>query len=45
MLGVRWDFASFQSFTMEIADTSAQGDGLSHNNYNEARIQWSAVIP
>jgi len=45
MIGLRWDFASFQSFTVEIADASAQGDGLSHNNYKEARIQWSAVIP
>jgi hypothetical protein len=45
MLGVRWDFASFQSFTVEIADTSTQGDGLSHYHFKEARIQWSAVFP
>ena len=45
MLGVRWDFASFQSFTMEVADTSAQGDGDSHNNFKEIRVQWSAVFP
>jgi hypothetical protein len=45
MIGARWDFAGFQSFTMEIADTSVQGDGLSHNRFKEVRVQWSAVFP
>ena len=45
MVGVRWDFADFNSLTFEIADTSAQGDGLSHENFKEARIQWSGVFP
>jgi hypothetical protein len=45
MIGVRWDFASFQSFTMEVADTSTQGDALSHESFKEFRIQWSAVFP
>lgn len=45
MIGVRWDFADFQSLTAEIADTSAQGDGLSHDNFKEIRFQWSAVFP
>ena len=45
MLGVRWDFASFQSFSAEIAETSTQGDGFTHFHFKEARIQWSAVFP
>ena len=45
MLGVRWDFADFQGLTVEIADTRAMGDGFSHINFREARIQWSAVFP
>ena len=45
MLGVRWDFASFQALTVELADTRAQGDGFTHVNFGEVRIQWSAVFP
>jgi len=45
MLGWRWDFADFQSLTMEVADTSSQGDGSSHVTYKEVRFQWSAVFP
>lgn len=45
MIGVRWDFSGFQSLTVEVAETSAQGDGLSHDQFKEARIQWSAVFP
>lgn len=40
MLGVRWDFVDVQSLTLEIADTSTQGD-----NFKELQIQWSAVFP
>lgn len=45
MLGWRWDFADFQSLSMEVADASTQGDGMSHSNYKEVRFQWSAVFP
>ena len=45
MLGLRWDLASFHSFMIEIADTSAQGDGFSHDDFTEIRFQWSAVFP
>ena len=45
MLGLRWDVASFQSLTVELADTSRQGDGSSHDNFKEVRFQWSAVFP
>jgi len=45
MLGVRWDFHEKQSLTMEIADTSRQGAGVSHDNFKEVRFQWSSVFP
>ena len=45
MLGVRWDFAKFQSFTIEVADTSQQGGMFEHENFKEFRLQWSAVFP
>jgi len=44
MLGARWDFRPFQSLTVELADTSAQGSGESHNNFKEIRFQWSGVF-
>lgn len=45
MLGVRWDVTDSHALTVEIADTSAQGDRLSQDHFNEFRIQWSAVFP
>jgi len=45
MLGVRWDFANSHSLTLELADTSRQGDSLEHDNFKELRLQWSAVFP
>lgn len=45
MLGLRWDFKDLQSLAMEIADSSSQGNGLSHQNFKEVRVQWSAVFP
>ena len=44
MLGLRWDFARSQALTVEIADTSQQGDDTEHEHYKEIRLQWSAVI-
>lgn len=45
MLGLRWDFARNNSVTVEIADTSAQGDSNDHDAFKEMRLQWSAVYP
>lgn len=45
MLGVRWDFADSHSLTLEIADTSRQGDDFEHDHFKEIRFQWSAVFP
>ena len=45
MLGVRWDFLAFQSFTVELARTSTLGDEGGKSDFNEGRIQWSAVFP
>jgi len=45
MLGVRWDFVDSHSLTLEVADTSTQGNGLEHDRFKELRIQWSAVFP
>ena len=45
MLGFRWDFASFQALTMEVAETAKQGGGDSHLYFKEFRLQWSAVFP
>jgi hypothetical protein len=45
MIGVRWDFADSHALTMEVADSSTQGDDLEHDNFKELRIQWSAVFP
>ncbi len=44
MLGVRWDFGRHQSLTLELADTSRQGENFSHEHFKELRLQWSAVI-
>jgi len=45
MLGLRWDVASFHSLTVEVADTSQQGDNSEHDHFKEIRFQWSAVFP
>lgn len=45
MLGLRWDFAASQGLTLEVADTSTQGDDSMHASFKEFRLQWSAVFP
>ena len=45
MAGVRWDFADSHAVTVELAETSKQGDGDSHVHFKEFRLQWSAVFP
>lgn len=44
MLGVRWDLAAFHSLTLELADTSAQGENIGHDHFKEVRFQWSGVF-
>jgi hypothetical protein len=45
MLGVRWDLAASHALTMELADTSTQGNESMHSSFKEFRLQWSAVFP
>lgn len=45
MLGVRWDFADSHGLTLEVADTSTEGDDFEHDSFKELRVQWSAVFP
>jgi len=45
MLGVRWDIADSHALTLELADTSTQGEASNHDSFKEIRIQWSAVFP
>ena len=45
MFGLRWDLVPKQALTMELADSSSQGDDFMHNHFKEVRFQWSAVFP
>jgi hypothetical protein len=45
LVGVRWDFSTFQAITVEIADASEHQEDGSKADFTEARIQWSAVFP
>jgi len=45
MLGMRLDIADFQSLSIELGDSRAQGDDSNHVNFTELRFQWSAVFP
>ncbi len=45
MIGVRWDLAAKHALTMELADTSTQGEDAMHSSFKEVRFQWSAVFP
>jgi hypothetical protein len=31
--------------TLEVADTSTQGDEFAHGSFKELRLQWSGVFP
>ena len=45
MVGARWDVMEYHSLTFEIADTTnGAGPGASRD-FNEYRLQWSAVFP
>lgn len=45
LLGVRRDFARSHSLTLEVSKSKSKGLGLSHDSFNDLRIQWSAVFP
>ena len=45
MLGARWDVAKYHSLTFEIADTTRGAEPGGSRDYNEYRLQWSAVFP
>ena len=45
MLGARWDVADYHSLTVEIADTAIGAGPGASRDFNEYRLQWSAVFP
>ena len=45
MLGARWDVAQYHGLTFEIADTSYGASPGGSQDFNEYRLQWSAVFP
>jgi hypothetical protein len=45
MLGARWDVAEFHSLTVEVADTTYGASISGSRDFNEFRLQWSAVFP
>jgi hypothetical protein len=45
LVGVRWDFSTFQALTLEFADASEHRHDGGKADFKEARIQWSAVFP
>jgi hypothetical protein len=45
MLGARWDVAQYHSLTFEIADTTYGASPDGSRDFNEYRLQWSAVFP
>ena len=45
MLGARWDVAQYHSLTFEIADTTYGAAPDGSQDFNEYRLQWSAVFP
>jgi hypothetical protein len=45
LVGVRWDFSTFQAISLEFADAKEQGHDGSKPDFKEARIQWGAVFP
>ncbi len=45
MLGARWDVAEYHSLTVEVADTTFGASATGSRDFNEFRLQWSAVFP
>ena len=45
MLGARWDVAEHHALTVEIANTTLGASPSGSRDFNEVRLQWSAVYP
>lgn len=45
MLGARWDVAEHHALTVEIANTTFGASPAGSRDFNEVRLQWSAVYP
>ena len=45
MLGARWDVAQYHGLTFEIADMTYGAAPGGSQDFNEYRLQWSAVFP
>lgn len=45
MLGARWDVAEHHALTVEVADTTFGAGPSGSRDFNEYRLQWSAVFP
>ena len=45
MLGARWDVVEYHSLTFEIAETTNGAVPGGSREFNEYRLQWSAVFP
>ena len=45
MLGARWDVVEYHSLTLEFANTTNGAGPDGSRDFNEYRLQWSAVFP
>lgn len=45
MLGARWDVAEHHALTIELANTTFGASPSGSRDFNEVRLQWSAVFP
>ena len=45
MLGARWDVAEHHALTVEFANTTFGAAASGSRDFNEVRLQWSAVFP
>jgi hypothetical protein len=45
MLGARWDVAEHHALTVEVANTTFGAAASGSRDFNEVRLQWSAVFP
>ena len=45
MLGARWDVAEHHALTIEVANTTFGAGPSGSRDFNEFRLQWSAVFP
>lgn len=45
MLGARWDVAEHHALTVEVANTTFGASPSGSRDFNEVRLQWSAVYP